>query len=105
MSFNEDKRYVGMHNDFCDGMTHTGKVIRDAQAFGLIPEDETCEGWLMVGIEDLWRKVDDEWEKYGFLVGNLPEDVRERFLRIHAEAVKRAKAAGWDGEVELQDDK
>ncbi len=105
MSFNEDKRYVGMHNDFCDGMTHTGKVIRDAQAFAFIPEDESCEGWLMSDIQTLWHKVDEEWEKYGFLVAKLPEEVRARFLRIHGEAIQRAKAAGWDGEVELQDDK
>ena len=105
MSFTKDKRYVGVHKDLSGGMTHTGKIIRDAQAFGFISEEETCEGWLMTGIEELWRKVDDEWEKYDFMVGKLPEDIRERFLRIHGKGVERAKAAGWDGEDELQDDK
>lgn len=95
------KQYVGIHNDINGGMTDTGKIIRDAWVFGIIPESETCEGWLATGIEALWHKVDTEWERYGFLVGNLPDELRERFLRIHGEAVERAKAAGWDAEAEL----
>ena len=87
----EQKRYVGIHNDLKGGMTDTGKIIRDAWVFGIIPEEETCEGWLAAGIEDLWRKVSAEWEKYGFLVGNLPEDLRARFHEIHDAAIARAK--------------
>jgi len=92
------KKYIGMDNDVNGGMTDIGKIIRDARVFGLIPESETCEGWLAQGIENLWVKVDAEWEKYGFLVGNLPEDIRQRFMRIHGEAVEKAKAAGWEAE-------
>ena len=95
------KTYVGIHNDLNGGMTDTGKIIRDAWVFGIIPEDETCEGWQAAGIEDLWRKVNAEWEKHGFLVSNLPDDLRARFMRIQDEAVARAKAAGWDPEMEL----
>ena len=98
------KTYVGIHNDLNGGMTDTGKIIRDAWVFGIIPEDETCEGWQAAGIEDLWRKTNAEWEKHGFLVGNLPEELRERFLRIQEAAVKRAKDAGWDGANELLGD-
>ena len=83
-------------------MTDTGKIIRDAWVFGIIPETETCEGWLPQGIEDLWSKVQQEWSKYGFQVGQLPQELRERFLRIQDEAVKRARAEGWD--PELSDD-
>lgn len=104
MKVTAEKRYVGVHNDINGGMTDTAKIIRDAWVFGLIPESETCEGWLAAGIEDLWRRVDAEWEKYGFLVGRLPEELRERFLRIHGEALERARAAGWDGENELLGD-
>jgi len=100
----EPKRYVGIDKDINGGMTDTGKIIRDAWVFGLIAETETCEGWLADGIEELWRRVDAEWEKYGFLVGNLPDDLRERFMRIHAQALDRAKAAGWDAEDELAGD-
>jgi hypothetical protein len=96
------ERYVGIDKDLHGGMTDTGKIIRDAWVFGLIEETETCEGWLSQGIEDLWRKVHDEWQKYGFLVGNLPDELRERFLRIQKEAVEKAKAAGWD--PDLMDD-
>lgn len=100
----ESKRYVGINNEINGAMTDTAKIIRDAWVFGIIPETETCEGWLAGGIEDLWRKVDAEWEKYGFLVSNLPDDIREKFMRIQAEAVEKAKAAGWDGANELVGD-
>ncbi|HEY9080285.1 hypothetical protein [Magnetovibrio sp.] len=100
----ELKRYVGIDNDLNGGMTDTAKIIRDAWVFGLIPESETCEGWLAPGIEDLWRKVNAEWEKYGFLVGNLPDDIRANFMRIQEDALNKAKAAGWEGEDELAGD-
>ncbi|MGC9368165.1 MAG: hypothetical protein ACP5DX_01365 [Paracoccaceae bacterium] len=98
------KRYVGIDNDLNGGMTDTGKIIRDARAFGIIPETETCEGWLVQGIEELWSRVDAEWEKYGFRVANLPDDVMDRYLAIQASAMTRARAAGWDGEAELAGD-
>jgi len=90
------KQYVGIHNDLNGGMTDTGKIIRDAWVFGIIPESETCEGWLAQGIESLWIKVDKQWERYGFLVSNLPESLRERFMRIHNEAREKARDEGWD---------
>lgn len=95
--------YVGIHNDKFGGMTDTGKIIRDAWAFGLIDESETCEGWLSHGIEDLWRRVQDEWEKYDFRVNNLPEAVRERYLRIQDDALRRAREAGWSPDMEDDD--
>jgi hypothetical protein len=80
-------------------MTDTAKIIRDAWVFGLIEESETCEGWLPQGIEDLWHKVQLEWEKYGYQVGRLPEELQERFMRIQNEAFRRARAEGWDPEL------
>jgi hypothetical protein len=100
----EIKKYVGIHNDARGGMTDTGKIIRDAWVFGLIPESETCEGWLAQGVEDLWVKVNKEWEKYGFLVRNLPPELQEKFMRIQTEAVARAKAAGWDPDLDVADE-
>ena len=97
------QRYVGIDKDIDGGMTDTGKIIRDAWAFGLIDENETCEGWMPQGIEDLWRKVNQEWEKYNFLVSNLPQDIRERFMRIQTEALEKAKAAGWNPELSDSD--
>lgn len=97
----EQKRYVGIDSDLNGGMTDTAKIIRDAWTFGLIPESESCAGWEAGQIEELWRKVNAEWEKYGFLVGNLPPELRERFMRIHDAAMERARAAGWDADKEL----
>lgn len=98
------KRYVGIDNEVNGGMTDTAKIIRDAWAFGIIPETQTCEGWLVAGIEDLWRKVDEEWEKYSFSVNMLPEEIRDRYMRIQTEAIRTARAAGWDGMASLHDD-
>jgi hypothetical protein len=53
----------------------------------------------------LLDKVNTEWDKYGCMVSQLPEPLRERHQRIYEEAVARAKAAGWSGEDETIDDK
>ncbi len=104
MSHHRPRTYVGIDKDRFGGMTDTGKIIRDAWVFGIIPETETCAGWTPQGIERLWEQVDREWEKYGFQVGRLPEDLRERFMRIQDEAVRRARAAGWDPARDLAAD-
>jgi len=100
----QQKHYVGIDKDMYGGMTDSGKIIRDAWVFGLIPESETCEGWLPQGIEDLWRRVSAEWEKYGLQVGNLPAELREKYLRIQNEAFARARAAGWDPDKDIADE-
>ena len=97
------KFYVGIDKDLYHGMTDTGKIIRDAWVFGLIEETETCEGWTPQGIEELWRKAGREWEKYGYLVNNLPDELRERFMRIQDEAVEKARTAGWNPELDDDD--
>ena len=90
------QRYVGIDNEINVGMTDTARIIRDAWAFGFIPETETCEGWLAAGIEDLWRRNQAEWEKYGFRVGAMPDAMRERYLRIQEQATRQAREQGWD---------
>ena len=100
----EQYKYVGIYNDQNGGMTDTGKVIRDAWIFDLIPETETCEGWLRQGIQSLWEKTSEEWEKYGYLVSNLPEEQRQKFDRIQAAAVERARSSGWDPESDFSND-
>jgi hypothetical protein len=98
------ERYVGIDNDINGGMTTIGKIIRDARVFGLIAETETCEGWNLAGIDALLQRVNAEWDKYGCLVSLLPEDLRRRHERIHGEALARARAAGWSGEIETDDE-
>ncbi len=100
MSKSKPDRYVGIDKDINGGMTTIGKIIRDAWVFELIPDTETCEGWNLAGIDALLQKVNDEWDKYGCLVSNLPEPLFERHRRIHGEAFEQARAAGWSGDDE-----
>jgi len=93
------EKYVGINNDIHGGMTEIGKIIRDAWVFEVIPESETCEGWNAAGIDSLLDKVNREWDKYGCLVRNLPDALRERHQRIHNAAIEKAKAAGWDPDL------
>ncbi len=97
--------YVGINNDLNGAMTNIGKIIRDAWVFELLPETETCEGWDHGQMDVLLDKVNTEWDKYGCMVSQLPEPLRERHQRIYEEAVARAKVAGWSGEDETIDDK
>jgi len=97
-------RYVGIDNEINGGMTSIGKIIRDAWVFGLVPETETCEGWNLAGIDALLQKVNIEWDKYGCMVSRLPEPLATRHREIYAQAVKKAKAAGWSGEHETGDE-
>jgi hypothetical protein len=96
------KIYEGIHNQE-QAMTPTANIIRDAWVFGIIPEDETCEGWTIQGIDALYDKVTAAWQPYGHLVSNLPPELRERHARIYAEAIERARATGWDPELDETD--
>jgi hypothetical protein len=98
-------KYVGVDNDVNGGMTTIGKLVRDAWVFGLIDDNETCEGWNFAGIDALLQKVNNEWDKYGCMVSHLPEDLFKRHQKIHGEAMKKAREAGWAGEQETEDEK
>jgi len=93
--------YAGMKNDEWGGFTHVGEIIRNAQVFGFISEDETCEGWAIHQIEELWDKVNDEWDKYGCMASKMPPELYERHERIHNEALEKAKSMGWTPECWL----
>ena len=97
-------RYIGLNDEINGGMTSIGKIIRDAWVFQLIPETETCEGWNLAGIDALLQKVNNEWDKYGCLYSHLPEEIKKRHRRIHDAAIKKAKAEGWSGEEETNDE-
>ncbi|MFW5453046.1 hypothetical protein [Thioalkalivibrio sulfidiphilus] len=87
--------YVGIHNDLHGGMTAIGTIIKDAWVFGLIPKDETCEGWKLADVQMLYDKVSAAWAPYGHLVSRLPPELREKHTRIYDAAIARAQAAGW----------
>jgi hypothetical protein len=88
--------YVGLEEDRYGGMTAIGGLFKDAQVFGLIPETETGKGWSLAQVQRLHDQVGAEWDKYGLRVGNLPEALRARHARIHAAAIARAQALGWE---------
>ncbi|RMH20244.1 MAG: hypothetical protein D6698_04615 [Gammaproteobacteria bacterium] len=95
------KQYVGIHRDIHGGMTPIGKMIRDAWVFGLLPEEETCEGWTCSMINQLMDKVNNEWDKYGCMVSQLPKPLFNRHQDIHSKAIRTARSHGWEGEHEL----
>jgi hypothetical protein len=97
--------YIGIHNEVNGGMTTIGKIIRDAWVFDLIDESETCEGWNFAGVDALLDKVNREWDKHGCMVSQLPPELFERHQRIHNQAIQAARAAGWSGESETDDEK
>lgn len=101
---NRKGKYMGIQNEAHGGMTSVGKIIRDAWVFGLIEETETCEGWLIAGLNALLLKVDKEWDKYGCMVSNLPPELFEKHKRIYDKAIKDARAAGWSGEYETRNE-
>jgi hypothetical protein len=77
-------------------MTPIGTVIRDAWVFGIIPETETCENWDQGQMQLIQEQTRAEWDKYGCLVSNLPDDIKQRHAEIHSRAISKAKAQGWD---------
>ncbi|MEW6314028.1 MAG: hypothetical protein AB1513_08310 [Pseudomonadota bacterium] len=93
------QNYVGFFNDENGGMTHLGQIVKDAWVFGLIPENEDCANWSSAQMQILYEKVYAEWERYGHLPSKLPDNLRERHVRIHTEAIQRARQLGWDPEL------
>ncbi len=96
--------YIGVDNDINGGMTTIGKLVRDAKVFSLFDDAETCEGWNFAGIDALLDKVNKEWDKYGCLVSHLPKDLFKRHQDIHNKAIEEARASGWCGEHETEDE-
>jgi len=93
------KTYVGLDEDAYGGMTPTGNIVRDAQVFGFIPEEQNCAGWSLAAIQQLYDQVTEAWRPYGHMVSGLPEDLRERHSRLYGAAVARAKELGWGPEL------
>ena len=99
----KNRVYVGLDQDDSGGMTPTGNIIRDAWVFGLLPEEETCEGWTLGAIDALYDRVYRAWEPYGHLVSNLPEKLRLKHARIYAAAAEYARTHGWNPELDDED--
>jgi hypothetical protein len=91
-----EKIYCGLENDRYGGMAPIGNIIKDARPFGILPETEACENWAHGQLQAISEKVRVEWDRYGRLVSNLPEDLRERHADINGRAIRKARGPGWD---------
>ena len=80
-------------------MTAIGRIVRDAWVFGLLPETETCAGWNMDRIQEIYDRVTEAWGPYGHLASRLPPELRERHARIYEEALRLARDHGWDPDL------
>ena len=98
-----EKLYCGLDKDEYGGMTPIGNIIRDAWVFGILPEGETCENWSHDRLQAVYSQTRTEWDKYGCLVSNLPEELRQRHSRIYAAAVENARSLGWNPVLDDQD--
>lgn len=96
----KNKIYEGIDKQPQGGMTPTGNIIRDAWVFGILPEEETCAGWTIQGIEGLYDQVTEAWKPFGHLVSRLPPELRARHERIYSAAIERARAEGWNPELD-----
>lgn len=90
-----DATYPGLLNDADGGLTHWGRVVMDAWVFGPLSESETCAGWGLGLLQALAERVSARWDASGGLPSRLPDHLRARHQRIYAEALARARAAGW----------
>jgi len=91
--------YAGIDKDNKGGLTHLGRMVRDAWVFGLLPDSETCEGWDAAQMQNLYEQVYAAWEPYAHLPSRLPEALREKHARLYAEAITTARKDGWDAEL------
>ncbi len=98
-----EQHYVGIDHDENEGLTHLGRIVRDAWVFGILPETETCIGWSTAQMQNLYEKVYDAWEPYAHLPSRLPEELRERHSRLYTQAIVNAKKKGWNAELQEDD--
>ncbi len=91
--------YVGIDHDTNGGLTHLGRVIRDAWVFGILPDTETCAGWDSARMQNLYETVYAAWEPYAHLPSRLPDALRERHANLYASAITSARNQGWDAEL------
>ncbi|RMG55305.1 MAG: hypothetical protein D6717_08230 [Gammaproteobacteria bacterium] len=90
--------YPGLEADDFGGMTPIGNTIRDAWAFGLLPEGEQCAGWTLRALQAVHERVVAVWEEVDYDTARLPEAWRAAHERIHKAAIARALELGWKPE-------
>ena len=91
--------YVGVDKDTNGGLTHLGRIVRDAWIFGILPETETCVGWDAARMQNLYEKVYAAWQPYAHIPSRLPEDLRKRHTELYDSAISMAREKGWNAEL------
>jgi hypothetical protein len=54
-------------------------------------------------MQALMSKVDQLWDQYGNVPSALPPELADRHKRVYAAAIARARARGWDAELDDND--
>ncbi|PTN10817.1 hypothetical protein [Nitrosomonas aestuarii] len=98
-----DLKYAGIDQDKNNGLTHLGRIVRDAWVFGILPETETCKGWDYAKMQNLYERVYAAWEPYAHLPSRLPEELQNKHTRIYDQAITTAKEKGWNPELNDED--
>jgi hypothetical protein len=91
--------YAGVDREENGGLTHMGRMVRDAWVLGILPETETCVGWDAARMQNLYEKVYAAWEPYAHLPSRLPDELRARHASIYGRAIEGARKKGWDPEL------
>jgi len=91
--------YTGIDKDNKGGLTHLGRVVRDAWLFGILPETQICEGWKAAQMQNLYEKVHAAWKPYAHIPSHLPDNLREKHSKLYADAITNARKNGWDPEL------
>jgi hypothetical protein len=99
MIHSRTQTYLGLDQEDNHGMTMTGRAIRDAWLFGILPEGDGFVGKTAGDMQNLFEAVHKAWAPDGQLPSRLPSELAKRHARIHGEAIQRAKAAGWSAEL------
>jgi len=99
----ESTKYIGIDKDNDNGLTHLGRIVRDAWVFGILPESETCAGWDHSRMQNLYEQVNIAWEPYGHIPSRLPEALQKKHTEIYNQAIIKAKEGGWNPELNEDD--
>jgi hypothetical protein len=91
--------FAGLDKEAQGGMTMIGRIIRDAWVFGILPEGDNFAGRSAADVQQLSDRVHRAWDDFGQLPSRLPPDLAQRHARIHAAAIEKARAQGWNAEL------
>ncbi len=95
----ESTKYIGIDKDKNNGLTHYGRIVRDAWVFGILPESETCAGWGHSQMQKLYEQIHTAWEPYGHMPSRLPDALQKKHMQIYSQAIEKAKQEGWNPEL------